>query len=120
MRAPSFYRPQHHGQSLAEYALILALVAVASVGGLQALGNSVQATLDTAGTSIAGGAGRGPVVDPVVGPGTPVVDNPLQSITAKTSTGGLTEQSLAQDLPLTQAAQSPNPSETFAPPPEIR
>jgi len=48
------------GQSLAEYALILALVAVASVGSLQAMGGSIQASLQGATASMGAPAGANP------------------------------------------------------------
>ena len=47
-------RDREEGQALVEYALILALIAVVSLGALTVLGESVRDQLTAIGTAIAG------------------------------------------------------------------
>jgi pilus assembly protein Flp/PilA len=47
-------RDREEGQALVEYALILALIAVISIGALQALGGGVSTQLQAIATAIGG------------------------------------------------------------------
>jgi len=50
---------ERRGQSLVEYALILALVAIVVITGLTSLGNATGNTMDNVSTTLAGTAGSG-------------------------------------------------------------
>jgi Flp pilus assembly pilin Flp len=61
-------RASERGVGLVEYALILALVAVLSIGGTLVLGGQITGVLNEAGTGISGASGNSGPVDPTPEP----------------------------------------------------